>query len=129
MKMLFVTIFGTLFFSTSVFSMGGDKPGPHGGYISMPGTYHIELVDKGDTVQVYLLDIGMKNPTITNSSVSLKFVNDKEVEATCKTRDKYFVCNKPDAGLEKFREIRLLSVRNKIKAKAAVYKLPLQFDK
>ncbi|MDD4976041.1 MAG: hypothetical protein PHY93_16925 [Bacteriovorax sp.] len=129
MKILLVTFLGTLFITNSVFSMGGDKPGPHEGYITMPGTYHVELVDKGNLLLVYLLDISMKNPTVANSRVSLKFVNDKEVEVSCKAKNKYFVCNKPNIGLEKFKEIKLESTRNKVKAEVAIYKLPLQFDK
>lgn len=108
--------------------MGGDRPGPNGGYITMPGTYHIELVDKGNTMLVYLLDLSMKNPIVDNSSVSLKFLNEKALEISCKAENKYFVCNKPKEKLLNFKEVVVESVRNKVKAKAAVYKLPLKFD-
>ncbi|MBC7538666.1 MAG: hypothetical protein H7281_07585 [Bacteriovorax sp.] len=109
--------------------MGGDKPGPNGGYIKMPGTYHIELVDKGNKYIVYLLDISMKNPTVNNSSVLLIFVKDIEHKISCKPKTNYFECEKPNAGLKNFREIKLESVRNKVKANFAIYTLPLQFDK
>ena len=120
MKMLFMIIFGTLLFSATAFSMGDDKPGPNGGYIKMPGTYHVELVDKGNKMEVYLLDLSMKNPTVENSSVSLKFVNTNSIEINCKSEKNYFVCIKPKDKLITYKEIIVETIRNKVKAKSAI---------
>lgn len=127
MKLLFVTIIGSLFFANSAFSMGGDKAGPNGGYITMPGTYHVELVDKGAVMNVYLLDLSMKNAITENSSVSLVFENDKKLGINCKAEENHFVCIKPSEKTLNFKEIIVESVRNKVRGKAAVYKLPLKF--
>ncbi len=128
MKTLLATIASTLLFSTSIFAMGGDKPGPNGGYITMPGTYHVELLDKGNTMQVYLLDISMKNPTVKDSTVSLKYIGEETKEVACKAKKKHFVCEKPNKNLGKFTKIELESVRNKVKGTTASYKLPLRFE-
>lgn len=109
--------------------MGGDKPGPNGGYITMPGTYHVELVDKGNTMQVYLLDLDMKNPIVKDSSVSLNFISNLTKKVNCRPKNKFFVCDKPSKDLAMYKEINLESVRNKVKGQVAIYKLPLQFEK
>lgn len=124
-----LTITAALLISTAAFGMGGDKPGPHGGYITMPGTYHVELLDKGTSMRVFLLDISMKNPVIENSNVSLSFIGNESKKVNCKPEKKYFVCLKPKKDLGQYTEINLESVRNKVKGEMAVYKLPLHFDK
>jgi len=126
MKLLFVPFLTFVLYSSSIFSMGGDKPGPNGGYISMPGTYHVELVDKGQVFRVYLLDMSMRNPIVLNSSVKLKFISNKSQEISCSTEKNYFVCKKPTG---KFKEVIVDSTRNKVHAIVATYKLPLKFDK
>lgn len=128
MKMLFVTLMGVLVISNSAYSMGGDKPGPNGGFVKMPGTYHVELVPKKDRVLVYLLDLSLKNPTSKNSSVILKLINKETKEVNCKIENKYFVCNVSSGDLARYTEINLVSIRNKIKGTMAVYKIPLKFD-
>lgn len=128
MKVFIMTLLTVLLSSSSVFSMGGDKPGPHGGHITMPGTIHVELVDKGEMIRIYLLDLSMKNPTIENSSVSLKLVGQKTLTMECKPENSYFTCLNPMGKLLDFTEIIVESVRNKVKAKEAIYKLPLKFN-
>ena len=132
MNLFFVTLLGLLFFSHSVFGMGGDKPGPNGGYITMPGTYHVELVTKKDKFIIYLLDLSMKNPTVDHSQASLKLVKKDDLQhgqtINCKAEMKTFVCSIPNNNLENYSEIKVESMRNKIKGKVASYKLPLHFN-
>jgi hypothetical protein len=88
-------------------------------------TYHVELVLKENKVMVYLLDIGMKNPTIKDSSVSLKLVNTNSKEINCSPEKNYFICG---ADIEKTKTIEVKSIRNKVVGKIATYKLPLKFE-
>ena len=54
-------IFSTLtVLSVNLFAHGEDKPGPHGGYIRMPGSFHTEVVKEKAGYRVYLLDINWK---------------------------------------------------------------------
>ena len=129
MKLIFVPFLSLVLYSSSIFSMGGDKPGPNGGFISMPGTYHVELIDKGQVFRVYLLDIGMKNPTVENSNVTLKFTSTNSQEIICKPEHNYFVCKKPIGKLQNFKDVVVESTRNKVHANIATYKLPLKFEK
>ena len=50
-----------------------------------------------NTVQVYLLDLSMKNPTVENSSVS--YVNSNSLVINCKSENIYFACIKPKEKL------------------------------
>ena len=107
-------------YSTALFSMGGDKPGPNGGYITMPGTYHLELVDKGDELRIYLLDINIKNPETKNSSASIN-------NYPCKLVKNYFTCLKSEIKFKTLKEIKITSTRNNVKGSIASYSLPLTF--
>lgn len=116
------------FSSNFAFGMGGDKPGPNGGFVKMPGTYHVELVPKKNSVLVYLLDLSLRNPVTKDSSVTLK-LNGKEAKTIeCKEAGKSFTCDISAKDLSLYSEINLESVRNKIKGKIATYHVPLKFD-
>lgn len=134
MKMLFVIIFGTVFFSSSSFSIEMNKAGPNSGHVARSATaqgieaYNIELVDKGNIMQVYLLDLNLTNPTVENSSVTLEYINKKIIKIDCKAEKTYFLCGKPKETILNFKEVAVNSVRNRIKTKAVVYKLPLKFN-
>jgi len=73
---------------------GEDKPGPHGGEIRMPGPFHTELTQPHPGhLQIYLLDMEFKNPTIKNSEVSVKAIGKKgSQDVTCQTEKTYFNC-------------------------------------
>jgi hypothetical protein len=52
------------------FSHGMDKPGPHGGFVQMPGAFHTEVVPQKDgSLWVYLLDINIAEPSVRDSEV------------------------------------------------------------
>ncbi len=96
-KLLFVSC---LFYGVFSFSHGGDKPGPHGGYVEMPGLLHTEVVpDKDGSFHIYLLDIEFKNPTVKNSEVQawLTVAASKDkIELKCETmEDTHFHCIPP----------------------------------
>ncbi len=126
MKTLLICI---LLLPVSAFSMGGDKAGPNGGFIKMPGAFHVELIDKGEEYQIYLLDISMKNPTTLNSSVSIRINKDNSMKIICQATKTYFLCPKPKKDLNELKELMVDSMRNKIRGGTAHYKIPLELEK
>jgi hypothetical protein len=57
---------------------GELKPGPHGGEIRMPGAFHVEVIARSVTVDVYLLDMQFENPQIADSSVNVTLQRDED---------------------------------------------------
>lgn len=72
-----------------------NKLGPNGGFITMPGAYHMELVETDDALKVYLLDMNFKNSVTANSSVSVIYSGPKQFEVKCREQDNHFICAKP----------------------------------
>ncbi len=76
------------FQSFAVFAHGGDKAGPNGGHIKMPGAFHTELIlqPQKDSLQIFLLDLSFKNPVVADSKVEVLYKNGSSTEALeCKT--------------------------------------------
>lgn len=129
MNFKIVTLLSVLFISNNLFAHGMNKHGPHGGFINMPGAFHTELVDKGQQMHVYLIDMSFKNPTVTDSSVAITYKGSKETKVACTKEKDYFVCEKPSEGLKNIDEISISAIRNNNKARDAVYKVPLKLEK
>lgn len=126
MKMEIVTLLSLLLTSEVTLAHGMNKNGPNGGYIKMPGAFHTELVDKGASMHVYLLDMSFKNPTTADSTVKIIFKGNTELEYTCTKTVNYFVCEKPKGDLRNVKEVIVNAIRNKSKGSEAVYSLPLR---
>lgn len=80
-----------------VLGHGENRPGPHQGYIKMPGAFHTELVPTGEqSFRIYLLDANLKNPTVKKSSVEvgMKSLNEL-VPVPCKAEGTFFSCQLP----------------------------------
>ncbi|WP_246845853.1 hypothetical protein [Bdellovibrio sp. ZAP7] len=108
---------------------GGDKPGPHGGKIEMPGAFHTELVlDKDQSAHVYLLDMNFQNSTTKDSSAKV-FARAKKVQIpfNCTVMQDHFHCV-PTKKYSQDSEIVIKAVREKAVGNDAVYKLPLKFE-
>lgn len=115
--------------SFTVFGHGENKPGPHGGSVQMPGSFHTELLLKSGMATVYLLDMSFNNPTTENSKVSLTVNNNsKSVSAECAAKKTFFECRFPHE-LSPITGIKLNAVRKGLKGKEAFYPLPLVFSK
>ena len=114
---------------TLAFAHGENKPGPHGGFVRMPGAFHTEIsVDGKNKLKVYLLDLEWKNPSVNKSSVQITHNN--KTKANCLARDKYFECNfSKNIDLTKTGELRLNAVREEQKGNEVTYELPLKLDK
>lgn len=132
-----IALFVFTFLSTHAFAHGEDKPGPHGGFVQMPGAFHTELVlvDK-NLFEVYLLDMDFKNPTTENSSVKAIFTDSKKrvAEFTCEASGTKFVCTIPklmtskgfDLRKEAKAKIALTATRGANKGHTMTYELPLK---
>lgn len=121
----------SLLISQFAFAHGEDKPGPHGGFIRMPGAYHTEVVPKANGVfEVYLLDMDWKNPVVKDSSVEAEVRGGPApaAKAKCRADKTLFRCEFPKGAVTKGegREIVLTTTRAKQKGNKAVYALPLK---
>lgn len=120
-------IFSTLIaLSLNVFGHGEDKPGPHGGYIRMPGAFHTEVVKEKEGYRVYLLDINWKNPSVLDSSVTASIQSGKKkTDLSCtEESDSYFCKSKlPEKGA-----LNIIAKREGQTGAVSSYKLPLKFE-
>ena len=118
--------------STNSFAHGEDKPGPHGGFVRMPGALHTEVLAISDTeFQIYLLDVEWKNPTIEGSSVTAKLKRGvKEIQLECSPIENRFSCRTPKGEKHKKKdELQVTANRKGISGNVASYKLPLKLEK
>lgn len=119
-------ILGLIFLvATQAWAHGEDKPGPHGGAITMPGAFHVELVPVNNRqVKAYLLDIEWKNPTLKDSSIE---VAQGPVVAKCRSQIDHFVCDFPaSVNLTKLGDLTVNATREKQKGNTVKYSLPLK---
>lgn len=119
-----------LLLSSHLWAHGEDEPGPHGGHIRMPGTFHTELLLNSDqSLLFYLLDMNFKNPIVKDSSVEVhwELQGKDKVSFDCSVMDNHFHCTpkgKYDANSGK---LIVKASRGKSKG-SAVYNLPLGHD-
>lgn len=112
--------------SINVFAHGEDKPGPHGGYIRMPGAFHTEVIKDKNGYRIYLLDINWKNPSVLDSSVSASIqTGKKKSDLTCTKESDSYLCKSslPEKG-----ELNIIAKREGQTGIVAKYKLPLKFE-
>lgn len=131
MKSLLVAgVFVTSLMSQYAFGHGEDKAGPHGGFIRMPGAFHTELVPvNSNTLNVYLLDINWKNPTVKGSSLIVTHKESNSAGA-CKASSEFYVCQFPkNVDLTKQGELSVEAQRENQKGMLVVYELPFKLKK
>ncbi len=114
-------------FSIQVFAHGEDKPGPHGGYIRMPGAFHIEVLKIKEGYRVYLLDMNWKNPSVADSSVTAAIkTGKKKVDLNCMKEKDSYLCK---TDLKEKGELAVTAKREGQMGNETLYKLPLKFEK
>lgn len=106
---------------------GENTPGPHNGAIQMPGAFHTELLlNKDQSVRIYLLDIHFQNPTTKDSSVAVSFKDKKNTtDFKCSAVGDYFECS-PFKPYGTVGELIVKADRQKSPSTPAIYKLPLK---
>lgn len=112
----------------TLWAHGEETPGPHGGHIKMPGAFHTEIkVSSQDEIQVYLLDMSFKNPSVKDSSVKmyLKYKN-TQVSFTCQVADgDHFTC-KGNKKIPAHGNLIITATRENAVGNEVQYKLPLK---
>lgn len=105
---------------------GGDKPGPNGGSVFMPGPYHVELVEDGSGgMMVFLLDMEFKNPVIQNSEVKvIAGGKSGKTDLTCPAMGNHFHCRASGKSFAKG-ELKVTSRRDGVKGNLVATKWPL----
>lgn len=112
--------------SMNLYAHGEDKPGPHGGYIRMPGAFHTEVIKEKDGFRVYLLDLNWKNPSVLDSSVSASIqVGKKKTDLICTQESDSFLCK---SSLPQKGDLNIKARREGQTGGISSYKLPLKFD-
>ncbi len=108
---------------------GEDKPGPHGGFIKMPGAFHTEVVLSGpQQLTIYLLDMNWKNPSVTRSKLQVTYKSDKTSIGQCEVKDSHYVCLWPKTvNLNHKAQLLIEAQRLGQKGNLVSYDLPLSF--
>ena len=127
MKASIVTILLATLLSQTALGHGMNKAGPNGGYVRMPGNYHVELVSKEKAVIVYFLDMMFKPITIDQASVKLSLKGDKSFKTDCVKETASFKCDLKNESLKNYQEVTLESTRDGKTIATSTYKLPLSF--
>lgn len=126
-----LALFLTSLLSVSAFAHGEDKPGPHGGFVRMPGLFHTEVAfdTKDDSFHLFLLDVEFKNPTVKNSSVEAVVEQGKKskVSFSCSVMGGNHYHCKPQRPYSKSNGKLVLKATRDGAAGTAEYQFPLKF--
>ncbi|HPI39420.1 MAG TPA: hypothetical protein PLJ21_01365 [Pseudobdellovibrionaceae bacterium] len=130
MKKTVFTLIASLLLSSLVFAHGEEKPGPHGGFIRMPGAFHTELVPDSDVeFKMYLLDVNWQNPSVKDSAVDIKIMNESTSAAvSCKQGVDFFQCQLVKGFTLEKGKLSVKASREKAIGGKVFYNLPLSFD-
>ncbi|PJZ54185.1 hypothetical protein [Leptospira adleri] len=113
-----------IFASYGLRAHGDDHPGPNGGAIRMPGSFHTELIVLKEGFKILLLDVSLKNPIMKDSSLQAKLVEgNKEQKLECQAHPDHFFC--PTSKVPTSGKLILKASRAKLQGAEAVYDLPI----
>jgi len=123
-------ILAILLSSQMALAHGEDKPGPHKGYIRMPGAFHTEVVPESDTkFKIYLLDIEWKNPSVQNSKLEVKISNNASSGVVkCAQKNDHYLCQSPKGFSLKQGKLIVQATRENSPGAEMPYDLPLSFN-
>ncbi len=120
-------------FQSQLYAHGENKLGPNGGFISMPGLFHTEIVEVDESnFKVFLLDMDFKKPTANESSSVRAILKSKthSLEIVCKPRDIFFSCFLPKKQkMANFHQIILNTSRDGKSGRPVIYEIPLKLKK
>ena len=121
----------TILNSLNLYAHGENMAGPHGGFIRMPGAYHVEVLPKSESLyHVYLMNVGNKDPKTDQSFVLFNYRLDKKiVNFICLPKTEYFECSTKDKLDFKKGELVLKTKRGETIGDEAIYSLPLELKK
>lgn len=117
----------SLLLTSACYAHGEDQPGPHHGIIRMPGDYHVEVIPDKDALNIMLLDVNFKNPTVLNSSIKVKIKHGHNAYVLrCESMDNYFSCPVSEKMLAQNGTLQIESERQQSEGAAVEYPLPLK---
>jgi len=122
---LLSTILGIL--PLALWAHGEDKPGPHGGFIRMPGGFHTEVKLAEEKLQIYLLDIHWKDPVTEKSKVEVEYkTSTGATKLACRAEQTFFSCELPKGFNKDSGKLLVMAERKGMKGAKAEYDLPLK---
>ena len=121
---------GFIMYTNFAFAHGEDKYGPNGGFVRMPGGFHVEIVPVNkNTLNVFLLDIEWKNPSVKTSSVAVTLNSKPKKNAKCEMKDNFYKCTFLKlVDLTKQGELIVQAQRDGQKGMPVKYRLPLKLE-
>jgi hypothetical protein len=120
----------TLALTNAAYAHGEEQPGPHNGFIKMPGAYHVELIPHKNSIDIMLLDIDFKDPIVLNSNVNVKIKSGKVVTTLqCTAKNDHFNCPASKKLLNSKGILTVKSKRDRSEGMSVNYSLPLQTKK
>ncbi|MCW5583572.1 MAG: hypothetical protein KIT56_06785 [Gammaproteobacteria bacterium] len=118
-----------LFFHSLAHAHGENKPGPHHGFIRMPGAFHTEVVPHKDGFEILLLDIHFQHPTTKNSTVKAAVTLGKQsVALKCKPNVRSFFCAADKNLLKQASALEVTATRETSQGRTVIYTLPLSYE-
>ncbi len=124
MKYLRLVIATLLIPATLTFAHGEHRPGPHGGEIRMPGSFHTEVVSPTPTTfQVYILGVQFEDRPPQGWTVSSSYDGSP---ATCERTRSSFSCRLKTGSLRAPGMLEIKVTRGN-KESTANYETPLKF--
>ncbi|WP_246838640.1 hypothetical protein [Leptospira stimsonii] len=113
-----------IFVSYGLRAHGDEHPGPNGGAIRMPGSFHTELIVLKEGFKILLLDVSLKNPITKDSSLQAKLIaGNKEQKLECQAHPDHFFC--PTSKMPSSGKLILKASRANLQGAEVVYELPL----
>lgn len=118
------------FLNVSVaYAHGEDRPGPHSGFIRMPGAFHIEVVPDGQGLNVYLLDLEWSHPLTEGSTMKAEIRQGEQVSLlACVASEEAFKCPLPSGTSLDKGELTIQATRRGAFGMPAHYLLPLKLS-
>lgn len=114
---------------SSALAHGEDELGPHQGLVRMPGAYHMEVVKSDNGVDIMLLDMGLRNPTVLNSSIKVSVKSDgKTYMIPCESETNYFTCHVKKKLLNHDGKLIVASIRQLDEGETVEFGLPLKIE-
>lgn len=114
---------------SSAYGHGEDKPGPNGGHIRMPASFHTELVMEasGTSFKVYLSNVRFADADTKSSEISVVArTSGGDLSVPCSAKGDHFLCSITKDGAKKLEQLRVTAKYKDQPRATAIYKFPLQ---
>lgn len=123
---IMMSLFGL---APAAWAHGENKPGPQGGYIRMPGAYHVELIPyQNQGFKVRLLDLQFRPAPLKGAKLRLVWQQGKQQQVLrCGVHPDHFYCEGPEGKRPNRGRLILSSEHLGRKGLDVTYLLPLTY--